>query len=86
MDLTTARVRLLEIVSQFVDHPIDNELNLDNILVVSSETLDSFSVMSVIAIVEDEFQITFSPEDLSSERMRTFGGMLDVILKKNEKK
>ena len=85
MDLTTARGRLLNVLSQFIDLPDFSDSDLDNMLIVSDNTLDSFSVISVIALLEDEFKIRFTPEELSSERMRTFGEMLDLISKKHEK-
>ena len=86
MDLTTIRKRLLKVLSQFIDLSTDHDDQFDSLNVISDETLDSFSVMSVIAILEDEFKIKFTPEELSSERMRTFGGMMEVIFKKHEKK
>ena len=83
MNRTTIRSRVASIVSQFVDSVPKHEFEIDNMNIVSDEMLDSFSVMSVIAIVEDEFDIQFTPDDLSSERMRTFSGMFDLIEKKN---
>tara|TARA_E500000178_G_C16996973_1_gene743690 strand:- start:1657 stop:1875 length:219 start_codon:yes stop_codon:yes gene_type:complete len=71
------------VLSQFVDCLPDSEDSLDNMNIISDQMLDSFSVMSVIAIIEDDFDLNFTPEELSSERLRTFGGMIDLIEKKN---
>ena len=85
MDRTTIRTRVCSILSQFVDGIPDLDSKIDKMNIISDQMLDSFSVVSVIAIIEEEFDIEFTPDDLSSERLRTFGGMFDLIQKKNEK-
>jgi len=45
----------------------------------SNGFLDSFSAISLIAIIEDEYNINFTYEQLASDDMRTLSGITKII-------
>ena len=42
--------------------------------------VDSFSVISIIALIEEEYQITITSDYLNSDKMRTINGIADIII------
>ena len=50
----------------------ENPYELD---IFEHEFVDSFSISSLIAVVEEHFNITFNPDQLNSDQIRTIGGM-----------
>lgn len=49
--------------------------------------IDSLSVINFIVDLEEEFEVSLSPEDTQSDQFRTVGGLVTLIeTKMNEKK
>lgn len=41
--------------------------------------LDSMQLVEMIVLLEDQFKIQFSMEDLQSEEFRTIGGLINIV-------
>ena len=48
--------------------------------IFTSCMVDSFAVISIIALIEEEYAITISFEYLNSDKMRTINGISDIVL------
>lgn len=48
--------------------------------IFENEFVDSFSITSIIAIIEEYFDITYSTEQLNSDQIRTIEGLAGFAL------
>ena len=51
---------------------VEEPFHLD---IFENEFVDSFSITSLIALIEDSFDITFTTDQLNSDRIRTIHGL-----------
>lgn len=43
---------------------------------------DSFSITSIVAVIEEEYDLSFTTEQLNSDTIRSISGFVDIIYKK----
>ena len=58
--------------------------NLHYKIYVEEGYIDSLGLIQFIAVIEDEFGITFTDEDLGSEDIKVVGKMAELIASKME--
>ena len=53
--------------------------------IFNADFVDSFSVTSIIALVEERFDYSFSAKQLQGNEIRTIEGMADILIRRNLK-
>ena len=79
---------ILDFVKSYLDNisPL-NETNKERLLdyhYLDSGHIDSFGIIHFILDLEQEFDISFSPEETESEEFRTIRGIINIINAKKE--
>lgn len=66
------------------EYTIPEDVDIMNLNYVEEGYIDSLGLIQFIAVIEDEFGITFSDEDLASEDIKVVGKMVDLVTSKME--
>ncbi len=80
--------KIRQIILDFVEreYKLPENVDYDTFDFVEKGFVDSMGMVQFVAILEDEFDIEFSAEELLSNDFRTVGGLEKLIQKKvNEK-
>ncbi|MBP5330518.1 MAG: acyl carrier protein [Lachnospiraceae bacterium] len=67
------------------DYKLPEDVDYDSFDFVENGYVDSMGMVQFVAILEDEFDIEFSKEELLSAEFRTVGGLEKMIRVKTEK-
>ena len=80
----------MENVKEFIidyiqrEYTIPDDVDITNLNYVEEGYIDSLGLIQFIAVIEDEFGITFSDEDLAGEDIKVVGKMAELIASKME--
>ena len=80
----------MENVKEFIveyiqrEYTIPEDVDIMNLNYVEEGYIDSLGLIQFIAVIEDEFGITFSDEDLAGEDIKVVGKMVDLVTAKME--
>lgn len=66
------------------EYTIADDIDVLKLNYVKEGYIDSIGMIQFIAIIEDEYNITFSEEELLSEELKTVGSLIELILSKME--
>lgn len=66
------------------DYKLPEDVDYDSFDFVENGYVDSMGMVQFVAILEDEFDIEFSKEELLSAEFRTVGGLEKMIRVKTE--
>ena len=66
------------------EYTLPEDVDIMNLNYVEEGYIDSLGLIQFIAVIEDEFGITFSDEDLASEDIKVVGKMVDLVTAKME--
>ena len=69
---------ICKLISEQSDHMNNVDITYTADLFLNN-WLDSFSAISLIALLEEEYNFTFAPTQLQSPRMRTVEGIASII-------
>ena len=76
------RDAILEFVER--EYKLPDDADYDNFDYVANGYVDSMGLVQFVAILEDDFDIEFSKEELLSSEFRTIGGLERLIREKTE--
>ena len=80
----------MENVKEFIidyiqrEYDIPEDVDITNLNYVEEGYIDSLGLIQFIAVIEDEFGITFSDDDLAGEDIKVVGKMAELIASKME--
>ena len=80
----------MENVKEFIidyiqrEYDIPEGVDITNLNYVEEGYIDSLGLIQFIAVIEDEFGITFSDDDLAGEDIKVVGKMAELIASKME--
>ncbi len=66
------------------EYTIPDNVDIMNLNYVEEGYIDSLGLIQFIAVIEDEFGITFTDDDLASEKIKVVGEMIELITSKME--
>lgn len=66
------------------EYTIPEDTDILNLNYVEEGYIDSMGLIQFIAVIEDEFNITFTDEDLASEDVKVVGKMVNLVASKME--
>ncbi len=68
------------------EYTLPDDIDIMNLNYVKEGYIDSMALIQFIAVIEDEFGITFTDDELASEDVKTVGKMVDLVSSKREDK
>ncbi len=76
--------RIEEFIVEYIqrEYTIPNDVNLSELNFVESGYIDSIGLIQFIATLEDEFNISFTDEELESEDVKVVGKLVELIKRK----
>lgn len=74
------REKILEFVER--EYKLPDDVDYDSFDFVENGYVDSMGLVQFVAILEDDFDIEFSAEELLSEEFKTIGGLEKIISEK----
>ena len=74
------REKILEFVER--EYKLPDDVDYDTFDFVESGYVDSMGLVQFVAILEDDFDIEFSAEELLSDEFKTIGGLEKIISEK----
>ena len=74
--------QLIDLIGKYSKVEVNNEFLSDNLSLDNDLGIDSIMLLQLIVDIEDEFSISISDDELDTEIIGTFGGLLDLINKK----
>ena len=80
----------MENVKEFIidyiqrEYDIPDDVDIENLNYVEEGYIDSLGLIQFIAVIEDEFGITFTDDDLAGEDIKVVGKMAELIASKME--
>ena len=66
------------------EYTIPEDIDVMNLNYVEEGYIDSMGLIQFIAVIEDEFNITFTDEDLAREDVKVVGKMVNLVTSKME--
>ena len=66
------------------EYSLPNDVDVMEFNYIDSGYVDSMGLIQFIATLEDEFNISFSDEDMESEDIKVIGKLIEMIHKKQE--
>ena len=82
--MTEIREKILEFVER--EYKLPEDADLDGFDFVENGYVDSMGLVQFVAILEDDFDIEFTADELLSAEFKTIGGLEKIISDKiNEK-
>jgi acyl carrier protein len=73
------RQGVLNFFSVKINYTTMSEVEIDEYDYIKSKTLDSIEFITLISVMENDYGIIFSQEDLESPEFRTLGGLIRMI-------
>lgn len=64
------------------EYALPSDIDIDSFNFVKEGYVDSMAMVQFIVLMEDEFSIAFSDDELMDESFRTVGGLAQVIARK----
>lgn len=61
------------------EYTLPDGIDIDSFNYVESGYVDSLGLIQFIATIEDEFGIEFTDEDLQNPKLKTIGGLIEII-------
>lgn len=74
------REKILEFVER--EYKLPDDVDYDTFDFVENGYVDSMGLVQFVAILEDDFDIEFSAEELLSDEFKTIGGLEKIISEK----
>lgn len=74
--------QLIDLIGKYSKIKIENEFLSDDVSLDNDLGIDSIMLLQLVVDIEDEFSISISDDELDTEVIGTFGGLLSLI---NEK-
>ena len=73
-----------QFVTEYIqrEYTIPEDVDIMSLNYVESGYVDSLGLVQFIAVIEDEFGIEFTDEELEDEEIKVVGGMVALIEKK----
>lgn len=68
------------------EYTLPDDIDIVNLNYVEEGYIDSLGLIQFIAVLEDEFGITFTDEELVSDDVKVVGKMVDLVIAKMEEK
>lgn len=68
------------------EYTIPDDIDILKLNYVESGYIDSIGMIQFIAVLEDEFNIIFSDDDLSNQDIKVVGKLIEIIVSKMEGK
>ena len=81
--MTEIREKILEFVER--EYKLPEDVDYDNFDFVENGFVDSMGLVQFVAILEDDFDIEFSADELLSAEFKTIGGLEKIIESKINK-
>ena len=75
---------IINILEKRKNIPKEHKKNIENFRYLDTGQIDSLELISFIFSIEKKFKFKFSSNELSSEKFRTFAGLVNLIEKKNK--
>lgn len=66
------------------EYTISEDTDVMNLNYVESGYIDSIGMIQFIAVIEDEFNISFSDDELADPNIKVVGKLIDMVMKKLE--
>ena len=66
------------------EYSLPNDVDVMEFNYIDSGYVDSMGLIQFIATLEDEFNISFSDEDMNSEDIKVIGKLIEMIHKKQQ--
>ena len=66
------------------EYTVSDDTDIMNLNYVEEGYIDSLGLIQFIAVIEDEFGIEFSDDDLASDDVKVVGKMINLITSKME--
>lgn len=66
------------------EYTIPEDTDILNLNYVEEGYIDSMGLIQFIAVIEDEFNISFTDDDLASEDVKVVGKMVNLVVSKME--
>lgn len=66
------------------EYTIPADIDIMNLNYVEEGYVDSLGLIQFIAVIEDEFGVTFTEEELASPDVKVVGKMVDLVVSKME--
>lgn len=78
--------RVKEFIIDYIqrEYTIPDNIDIMSLNYVEEGYIDSLGLIQFIAVIEDEFGITFSDDDLASPDVKVVGKMIDLVMSKME--
>lgn len=80
--MDTIRKTILEFVER--EYKLPKDIDFDNFDYMENGYVDSMGLVQFVAILEDEYDIEFTKEELFSNNFRTINGLANMIQSKIE--
>ena len=77
------RTKILEFVER--EYKLPEDIDLDTYDFVENGYVDSMGLVQFVAILEDDFDIEFTKDELLSDEFKTVGGLEKIISAKIQK-
>lgn len=81
--MTEIREKILEFVER--EYKLPEDVDYDSFDFVENGFVDSMGLVQFVAILEDDFDIEFSADELLSDEFKTIGGLEKIIESKINK-
>ena len=78
--MTEIREKILDFVER--EYKLPDDVDYDSFDFVENGYVDSMGLVQFVAILEDDFDIEFTAEELLSDEFKTVGGLEKIITSK----
>lgn len=80
--------KVKEFIVEYIqrEYTLPDDVDIANLNYVEEGYIDSLGLIQFIAVLEDEFGITFTDEELVSDDVKVVGKMADLVIAKMEDK
>lgn len=78
--------RVKEFIIEYIqrEYTVSDDTDIMNLNYVEEGYIDSLGLIQFIAVIEDEFGIEFSDDDLASEDVKVVGKIINLVTSKME--
>jgi acyl carrier protein len=86
MDSTMLETKIVDMVVEYIEaeHRIDDVVDIRSLRFIDEGYVSSLGLIQIVVLLEDEFNIEFTDQELESESFRTIGGLAELIADKLE--
>ena len=78
--MNNIRETILEFIER--EYKLPDDINYETFNYIENGYVDSMGLVQFVTILEDDFDIEFSAEELLSEKFRTISGLEEIIMSK----